>query len=263
MLEETVVTPRKGVNGNTKPPSESGRRAIAVLMAFAEQPTMAPRDVAMAVGIPLPSVYRYLSLLRDFGLLLCDDDTGLHRLSPKVFALAHAAERAETLVDLCRPIMIQLAAACGETVQLMRLAGPSMVCVHQIESGHRLRISSNPGRSLPLGRGASARLLLGSLAPEIRRDYLAEAARHKMRGEALGEKEILEAHQKAWAVSEEEIDEGVWAVAAAIRNGATTVATLTVLAPLVRMPIEKQDELLRQVRNAADKINELLLGPGR
>jgi DNA-binding IclR family transcriptional regulator len=39
-------------------------------------------------------MYRYIALLRDTGLLL-GDDRGAYRLSPRVIALARAAEAAE------------------------------------------------------------------------------------------------------------------------------------------------------------------------
>jgi DNA-binding IclR family transcriptional regulator len=61
-----------------------------------------------------------------------------------------------------------------------------------------------------------------------------------------------------WAVSEEEIDPGVWAASAAVTDGRSTVAALTVPSPLVRSPAELQEQLLSQVRKAAHVVSELL-----
>jgi DNA-binding IclR family transcriptional regulator len=49
-------------------------------------------------SIPLPSMYRYIALLRDTGLLI-GDDRGTYRLSPRVISLARAAEAAEASED--------------------------------------------------------------------------------------------------------------------------------------------------------------------
>ena len=45
-----------------------------------------------------------------------------------------------------------------------------------MQSAEQLRITIEPGQSLPLQRGASARLLLASLAPNVRKEYLTPLA---------------------------------------------------------------------------------------
>src|SRR4051794_7076550 len=141
-------------------------------MAFTkERHTLSSRDLAETTGIPLPSVYRYVAFLRDTGLLVGADQGGYH-LSARLLQLAQAAEAAETLVDIADPVMRRLAAETQETVILVRLVGRSAVCVHRVESSHRLRTSYEPGQPLPLEHGASARILLASMSPEARHAYL-------------------------------------------------------------------------------------------
>jgi DNA-binding IclR family transcriptional regulator len=59
-------------------------------------------------------------------------------------------------------------------------------------------------------------------------------------------------------VSEEEIDVGVWAAAAAVRDSTRIVAALSVPSPLVRAPEALHEELLTSVRAAAEEINAAL-----
>src|SRR6202012_5065758 len=63
---------------------------------------------------------------------------------------------------------------------------------------------------------------------------------------------------REWAVSEEEIDRGVWAASAAVTDGQMTMAALTVPSPLVRAPAEAQDRLLGKLRAAARELTENL-----
>jgi DNA-binding IclR family transcriptional regulator len=70
--------------------------------------------------------------------------------------------------------------------------------------------------------------------------------------------EIALVERRGWACSEEEIDKGVWAAAAGLRDSTGIVAALSVPSPLVRAPAEMQDTLLGQVRAAAEEINKLL-----
>ena len=81
--------------GSAAPGSEGARRALAALQAFSpHRHTLTARELSEITSIPLPSMYRYIALLRDTGLLI-GDDRGAYRLSPTVISLARAAEAAE------------------------------------------------------------------------------------------------------------------------------------------------------------------------
>jgi DNA-binding IclR family transcriptional regulator len=239
----------------SSPGAEGARRALAVLAAFSPQHhTLTARDLAESTGIPLPSMYRYIALLRETGLLV-GDDHGAYHLSPRLISLARAAEAAESIIGTADPVMRALMNQCGETVILVRLIGRVPVCVHRVESSHHLRATFEPGQPLPLERGASGRVLLAGLSAELRREYLAT-----MDPEAAAKLELsaAEAAERGWAVSEQEIDRGVWAASAAVTDGHVTLAALTVPSPLVRAPVELQDRLLGQVRAAARDLSERL-----
>lgn len=259
----TVKTPddtsdEPGGSVAAKGGGEGARRALTILLAFSmERHTQSARDLARVTGIPLPSVYRYVALLRETGLLV-GDERGLYHLSARLSALARAAETAETLIDLADPVMRRLSAATGETVILVRLVARSAVCVHRIESRHNLRTSYEPGQPLSLEHGASARLLLAGMTAQARRGYLAPLAARDPTAAARLEEQAVLAGERGWAASEEEIDAGVWAAAAAVRDRTGTVAALSVPSPLVRAPEPLHEELLARVRAAAEEINTLL-----
>lgn len=235
---------------------EGARRVLALMLTFsADDNTLTARQLAERTGIALPSVYRYITLLRETGLL-AGDERGSYRLSARLIGLAKAAEAAESIIDVADPVMRNLAAQTGETVILVRLIGRSAVCVHRVQSAQRLRISFEPGQPLPLERGASARLLLASLTPNVRKEYLAPLAERDPEAAALLEKRVLAAGQQGFATSEEEIDKGVWAASAQVTQGKRMVGVLTVPSPLVRAPAEQRAQLLGQVRRAAMVIND-------
>lgn len=243
----------KGARG-----AESARRVLAVLMAFTkERHTLSARDLAEITGIPLPSVYRYVAFLRDTGLLVGGDRGGYH-LSVRLVQLAQAAEAGDALIEIADPVMRRLAAETGETVILVRLLGQSAVCVHRVESSHRLRTSFEPGQPMSLEHGASARILLASMTPDALRAYLEPLARRDPERAARLEEEVALVRERGWASSEEEIDRGIWAAAAAVRDESGVTAALSVPSPLVRAPAEMQAELLSRVRAAADHLSDLL-----
>jgi DNA-binding IclR family transcriptional regulator len=240
------------------PGAEGARRVLAVLLAFsARRHTLTARDLAESTGIPLPSMYRYIALLRETGLLV-GDDRGSYRLTARLIGLARAAEAAESIIDVADPFMRRLSSETGETVILVRLIGRTAVCVHRVESSHHLRTTFEPGQSMPLERGASGRLLLAGLTKEARAELLAPLALNDPVAASQLEEKVILAGQRGWAVSEEEIDRGVWAASAAVTDARSIVASLTVPSPLVRAPSSEQDRLLSQVRSTAVAVSEAL-----
>jgi len=237
---------------------EGARRVLALMLAFsADKNTLTARDLAAATGIALPSVYRYITLLRETGLL-AGDERGSYRLSARLIGLARAAEAAESIIDIADPVMRDLAAETGETVILVRLIGRSAVCVHRVQSAQRLRISFEPGQPLPLERGASSRLLLSGLAPDLRKEYLAPLAERDPEGAARLEARVALAAKQGYAISEEELEAGVWAVAAPVLQGKRMIAVITVPSPVVRAPEHLHEKMVGQVQAAAQTLNEAL-----
>jgi DNA-binding IclR family transcriptional regulator len=243
--------------------AEGARRVLAVLQAFSSQRhTLTARELAGQTGIPLPSMYRYIALLRETGLL-AGDDRGAYRLTPRIIGLARAAEAAETFIEIADPVMRDLAAECGETVIFVRLIARVPVCVHRVESAHHLRAAFEPGQPLPLLRGASGRVLLAGMTERMRRECLAPLAQADPAEAERLEDAIAKVATRGWATSEEEIDRGVWAASAAVTDGHGTVAALTVPSPLVRSPSALQERLLGQVRAAAARLSALIADQGQ
>lgn len=244
------------------PGSESGKRVVDLLLAFSkDRHTLSVKDLAAATGIPVPSVYRYVALLRESGLLVADSQRSYH-LSTRFAALARAAEAGESIIGLAHPTMRELADRTGETVLLSRLVNGVPVCVHRIESSQRLRFSFDPGEPLPLDRGATSRVLLASMPPAQRDAVLDELrGRDPERADRLERNVALALHQ-GWATALEELDQGIWAASAEVRGAqGEPCAALTLTAPIVRSPAATQDHLLCLVRAAASEIGALLLHP--
>src|SRR5579872_1145760 len=237
---------------------EGARRVLALMLAFsADKHTLSARELAAETGIALPSVYRYITLLRETGLL-AEGERGSFRLSARLIGLARAAEAAESIIEVADPVMRELVERTGETVILVRLIGRSAVCVHRIESPQHLRTTFEPGQPLPLERGASAQVLLTGLTPESRRQYLAPFAARDPEGFAALDEKVVKAAAAGWAMSIAEIDTGVCAIAAPVRSGPRVLAALTVPSPLTRTPPAVRDRRIAQVRAAASSIGSAL-----
>ncbi|MFD7444421.1 IclR family transcriptional regulator [Streptomyces sp. NPDC059909] len=244
--------------------ADSGRRALEVLFAFAEQrPVASVRELADAVGIPVPTAHRYVALLRDMALVE-EDTRGYYRLTMRVAALGRAARQGTSLAEVADPFLRALADEVSETVLLIRLVRGLPVCVHGAESSRPYRLSFEVGQNLPPLRGASARVLLGGLSPAERERYVDRALESGAVPPLHGREEFLQgvelAVKRGWSVSHEEIDEGIWAVSAAIRDDDRTVATLSLSCPEFRLDDARRKAYTDRAVATAERISEALRG---
>ncbi|WP_052371329.1 IclR family transcriptional regulator [Amycolatopsis taiwanensis] len=261
MRKDLRTQARETVAG-TKSGADSARRALEMLFAFTEnKPSASVRDLAETLDIPVPSVHRYVAMLREMGLLE-EGTRGQYHLTMRVAALARAARQATPLVDLAEPYMRRLAEQIGEAVLLIRMVGGQPVCSHRVESPGRFRLSFEPGQSLPLLRGASIRLLLGPMTPTQRENYVDSAiqsgAQPPLHGRERFLREVERDLKRGWSVSNEEIDEGVWAPAAAVYEDGNVVATLSAPCPLFRMDDQRRNLVIDTVRKASADLSNAL-----
>lgn len=242
--------------------ADSGRRALEVLFAFTEQrPVASVRELADTVGIPVPTAHRYVALLRDMGLV--DEDTrGRYRLTMRVAALGRAARQGTSLAEVADPYLRELADDVEETVLLIRLVRGLPVCVHGAESTRPYRLSFEVGQNLPPLRGASARVLAGSLSPGERERYLDRALEAGAVPPRHGREDFLRgvelAVERGWDVSHEEIDEGIWAVSAAVRDDGRIVAAISLSCPEFRLDDARRRSYIDRAAATAERISRAL-----
>lgn len=241
---------RRGTSG-------SARRLLSLVLCFTrERPVLTATELAEMCGLSVPTVYRHLAVLRDAGFVVGSDRNRGFHLSVSMVRLAGAAEAADPLIDLADPIMRELAADTGETVLLVRAVDRAATCIHRIESIHPLRTSYEPGQSVAFERGASARILIGAMPTRAQRAIYDHLAAQDPAAARLLKTQVELAAKRGWATSAAEVDAGIWATAAAIRDSDDRViGALSVPAPMARMSRATKDRILDQVKTAAREVS--------
>jgi DNA-binding IclR family transcriptional regulator len=154
--------------------------------------------------------------------------------------------------------MAALAAASGETIGLLVAVKDQAVCLDMVESQHPLRCSFTKGRGLPLARGASAKSLLAFMPLARLQAALAYlAAEAEVDAARLG-KELDAIREQGYAVTDSEVDAGVWGVSVPIFQRANqAVASITLMAPSTRAA-QRPDALIEMTVAAARRITSKL-----
>jgi len=241
--------------------SESARKVLSLLLAFSEEsPTQSVQEMATALDVPVSSAYRYVSLLREFGLLE-EAEFGGYRVSLRAVGLARAARAgAAGLSDIAHPVVQELARETGETALVIRRLGQAVVAVDIEESEKPVRLTFERGILMSLNRGSAARLLLAALTPKERADYYAFLRTVESDPELPAEEELAEIAEQGWTESFGQVSDGIWGCAAAITVNRRVVAALSVAGPLFRLDEEHRARIVEAVRRRAAEINAAVAG---
>jgi len=242
--------------------AESPRKVLQLLLRFTrERPHATISELASEIDVPLSTCYRYVALLREMGLLE-EGERSTYHVTPQIMHVARAAQVSNDLTRIVQPFMQDVAAAVNETVMLMQAYGGSAVCIESIESTRPVRLSFESGHTLPLGNGASGKLLLAYVSERDRTALLDERAaidsEFAGRREAL-EKDLPQIAKQGWATSHAEIEEGVWACAAAIRTGDKVPGVLTVAGPAFRINDKTRAQVRDLLLKATADVSKLMI----
>lgn len=244
-----------------KQPAQSSSVVDRVLMALtcvarAGRPIPAKR-IAAEIGAPLSTVYRLLASLKKWGLLQEHSNSGLFEPGPASLQLAWGFDQNAELVNKSRDEISALVDRTGESVGLLVPVNDAVVCLAMVESDQPLRCSFARGRTHPLTRGASAKALLAFL-PDARADLVIATHHDDPATAAALRTQLAEIRSKRYAVSENEVDIGVWGVSAPLVSDAGRLeGTITLMAPLTRVS-GREAELTQLTRAAADRISYAL-----
>ena len=234
-------------------------KAFDILLSFGEnRQAITATEVSDRFGLPRSTTYRYLLTLKESGLLE-ERSGGGYKLGPKILALARAVVRSVSLVEVARPYLEELSRNSGETVLLNQMLGGEIVVIDCVESPHHLKISYLKGSIIPVPAGASAKLFLAFDQSIDLEAFMADAPLKKHAMKTVIDRKILlrkigEARKLGYALNDEEIDEGIRAVAAPILVRGKASHCVSLVAPAVRIPDEKLPRIGEDVKRCADTI---------
>lgn len=234
------------------------QRALDVLALFDEQhPTRSVRDVVAATGLPKTTTVRVLATLEARGLVARVADT-TYTCGPALLRWVRLAERLWQVSPEARAEMRALVARCGETVNVYVRQGVQRISIAQEEGTATVRSVVAVGEPMPLGRGATAKVLLSG-APDDLVATLAESD-PDLDAAALG-RQVASIRETGYAVSHGERELGASAVAAPIHgDDGRVVAALSVSGPTSRFTGDRVPGYVEAVVATARALDEVRLG---
>jgi IclR family pca regulon transcriptional regulator len=224
-------------------------------------------EVARATGLTIPVARRLLLTLARLGYVR--SDSGRFFLLPRVLDLGYGCMSGLALPDLATPHVEQLAAMLDECSSVSVLDGQHIVCVVRVPSKRITIEAVSVGTRLPAYATSTGRVLLAAMAASELDRYLAETPLERLTSRTLTEPrrlraEVAKAARYGYAVVDQELEEGLRAVAAPIRGAAHAgIAAINVSVHASRVSLAAlRSQVLPVLLDTAARIEADLLAVG-
>src|SRR6188768_2543539 len=241
---------------------QSVDRALTILEMLAREGEAGVTEIAAELGVHKSTAFRLLATLEAHRLVEQDGDRGRYRLGVGNLRLAGATTARLDLVTEARPVCRQLAADTGETVNITVRSETSALYLDQVASSSALQPHNWVGQHIPLHATSNGKVLLAWL-PEAELDELLGNL-PALTGATITTKprfkrELAVVRDQGYAVAVDELEVGLTAIAAPVRNAhGDVVASLSVSGPTFRLGEPRVKELVPVVQDAADEVSRRL-----
>ena len=259
--------PSRGAGGGDR--ETSIRRSLEVLLSLGsdtaiEEGGLGVTRIADLLGREKSQVSRTLRTLADFGFVDRDPDSLVYRLGWRIYTLASlAGER--RLLDAGRPALDRIVDAFDERAFLSVLHGAETLTILSRSSSRSLQASDWVGRAAPAyATSVGQALLLDHDRKALDRLFRGITFRRLGINTATNVSDLAvrigAARERGYAIANEEMEPGLSAVAAPVRDGSgRIVAALNISGPSFRLG-DRLDDAGRALVQAASQLGAGLVG---
>jgi DNA-binding IclR family transcriptional regulator len=240
-------------------------RAADVLMVLGQHPEgLTLREIADRVNLPRSTVQRIVKALDETNFVIAASPTSGVRLGPALISLGALAKEID-IVQICRPLLVELNKDCGETVHFSVLGNGKAVVVDQILGVRNLMAAPHIGATLHLHASATGKALLAEFPPaelaSLRKRYrLAKFTANTIDNWTALEAELAQVRREGIAYDREESFAGISAVAKTVHVPQGEVGVVSIPVPKERFESTKAE--LARILERRCGIMERRFAPG-
>ena len=248
---------------------QSLERGLAVIRAFdADHPELTLSEVAVRTGVTRAVARRFLLTLASLGYVRSDGR--FFSLTARVLELGYAYLSSLSLPEVAESHLEALVAEVNESSSVSVLDGHDVVYVARVPVSRIMTVSISVGTRFPAYATSMGRVLLAGAAEEDLDAYLSAVAlapltARTVTSAAALRTEIGKVRAQGWSLVNQELEEGLRALAAPIRDRAgRVVAAVNVSAHASRTSLEAmRRDLLPPLLTTAARIEADIPGSRR
>nr|WP_229805534.1 IclR family transcriptional regulator [Microbispora rosea] len=238
-------------------------RAVTILEILSQRGEAGVSEVAAEIGVHKSTAFRLLGALEARGLAEQAEERGKYRLGFGIVRLAAGVAARLDLVQQSRPVCRRLAEEIGETVNIAVARSNYAINLDQVRGPAAVTAYNWVGQPTPLHATSSGKVLLAHL-DERNRERLIAAGLERFTPATVTDaaelrRQLDEAARRGYAVTVEEYEIGLNAIAAPIRSHeGEVVAAVSASGPAYRFSEERMHELAPVLVAGADDISHRL-----
>lgn len=240
---------------------QSVDRAISVLEILAQRGEAGVSEVAAEIDVHKSTAFRLLGALESRGLVEQAGERGKYRLGFGIVRLAGAVTGRIDITQQGRPICERLAEELGETVNIAVMQEQYAINLYQVRGPGAITAHNWVGQLTPLHATSSGKILLAYLPAKERTALLSETGLKKVTARTITaktklEKNLAEARERKYSITLEELEIGLHAMAAPVRNrDGDVIAALSASGPAYRLTEDRMHELSPVLLKGAEEIS--------
>ncbi|MFI2437537.1 IclR family transcriptional regulator [Streptomyces sp. NPDC018693] len=240
---------------------QSVDRAISVLEILAQRGEAGVSEVAGEIDVHKSTAFRLLGALESRGLVEQAGERGKYRLGFGIVRLAGAVTGRIDITQQGRPVCERLAEEIGETVNIAVMQEHYAINLYQVRGPGAVTAHNWVGQLTPLHATSSGKILLAHMPAKERAALLSTAGMKKVTPRTITaktklEKNLAEAQERGYSITLEELEVGLHAMAAPVRNrDGDVIAALSASGPGYRLTEERLHELAPVLVKGAAEIS--------
>ena len=244
-------------------------RGLAVIRAFGpDRERLSLSEVARATGLTRAATRRFLLTLVKLGYVRSDGRE--FSLRPRVLELGYAYLSGLAMPEIAAPHLEELVAQVRESSSISVLDGHHIVYVARVPTKRIMTVAISVGTRFPAYATSMGRVLLAGLSPEDLDRYLEEAVLEPITARTVSDPDRLreivgEVGRQGYAIVDQELEEGLRAIAAPIRGpGESVTAAINLSAHASRVSLAAmRADLLPALLDTASRIEQDLKSQAR
>lgn len=233
-------------------------RVISILQEISDESEgYTLSELTKRTGIPVGTISPILKTLLSYKFLELNPGTNKYTTGVNLFYIGSSFVSRNTALELVREEMHLLSAACKETCQFGILKGGQVFYLIKVEGKESIRIVSEVGGALPAYATALGKAILSNYSDEELEAMYGDGMKALTPNTVTDLPELIEqlhgVKKTGFALENEESNDQICCIGVPINQNNKVVAGLSVVFPVFRKTVEKEEEikalLIRHKRN--------------
>jgi IclR family transcriptional regulator, KDG regulon repressor len=246
----------------------SVEKTIKILNCLSDaQGSLGVTEISSKLSIPKSTTHRLLSILLRYSIVSKDKETSKYMLGIQLLKYSNSFYNSFDLQRNSKQILKQACNKTGLTTFLSIWQGGMGVCIDSVSTSqnsnsHQLFVEL--GKIMPFHCAASAKILLANQSPEeifrvVNQDVLRKYTPKTIVDPKKMIEHLIEIKSNGFAICDEELEEGIRAVSAPIKNiNGKVVASITITGLVSRISMNNINKFIEIVVSSAKEISSIV-----